>query len=386
MNIDFTLDSILNDVKKKTNLEDFGNDSFIEGLSVLVNSCKNEARLNEIGCQAIEAIISQHAINRLKVQDWITRHPEILDEKIERPLFVAGLFRTGTTFLQTLLSLDPARRALHYWEADRPCPPPELIYSLTDSRIRTTHKTTQMIELLKPEYQIIYPIYAGGFAECQVLLANEFKSSLFLSMMRAPTYSDWLLNCDMNLAYAYHKKLLQLLQWRSPNESWILKAPMHIYNLNALLNQYPDAQIVFTHRDPQKIVPSFASMVSTLYSVFSDEIDGYEIANWASGLLACGVERAMKERKSLNPETFYDLQFKDLIADPIGSVKCIYEYFGHKMSVGHERRMKVYIRDNPHGKHGFHKYSIENFNVDPEDIRERFKNYQDQFDIPIEGK
>ena len=385
MNIDFTLDSILNDAKEKTSLEDFGNDSFVEGLNILINSCITEARFNDVGCYAIKEVLSQHTTNRLYVQDWIKRHPEILDEKIDRPLIIAGLFRTGTTFLQTLISLDPAMRALHYWEAERPCPPPKLIFSLTDSRIQTTHKTTQMIEMLKPEYQNIYPILAGGFAECQVLLANEFKSSLFLSMMRAPTYSEWLLSCNMDLAYAYHKKCLQLLQWRSPNESWILKAPMHIYNLSTLYNQYPDAQVVFTYRDPQKIVPSFANMVSTLRSVFSDEIDDFEIGNWSTELLTEGADRLIKERKKLKAETFFDLHSKELIADPIGSVKCIYEHFGRKMSIGHERRIKAYIRDNPHGKKGTHQYSIKKFNLEAKDIRKNFIQYQEKFNIPVEN-
>ena len=115
-------------------MNELRNNSFQEGLNILVNSYKNEGKLTEIGCYSINNRLTQYLINRLQVKDWMTRHPEILDEKIERPLFIVGLPRTGTTYLQTLLSLDPANRALHHWEANQPCPPPELVYAVADPR------------------------------------------------------------------------------------------------------------------------------------------------------------------------------------------------------------------------------------------------------------
>jgi len=384
MNIELNLDSFLSQAIEKTKLEDFGNDSFLEGLKILLNSCHNEARLNNLGFQIANSMISRCLYNRIQVQDWVTRHPEILTEKIEKPLFITGLPRTGTTFLQTLLSIDPANRGLHHWEANSPCPPPELVYSVTDPRIKTMHESIEIINLIKPGLQAIQPMDAGGFAECIVLLSNEFKSVEFTTIIWAPTYDEWYYGCEMKSAYAYHKILLQLLQWRLPNEGWVLKAPAHLPWLDCLIDQYPDAQIIFTHRDPLKVVASATSLLSTFQSMASDEIDNTRNAAWISRILAFEMDKAMEIRNRRNPEAFYDLQFLDLIADPIGAMKRIYEYFGRKVSPGHERRMQVWIRDNPPGKRGRHQYAIEDFGLDPAEVRKRFADYQERFGVPLE--
>lgn len=384
MSANLNIDSLLSEAIAATKLDDFGNNSFFEGLQVLINSCNNEAQLNNTGFKIAHGIISQCLINRLQVQDWITRHPEILNEKIEKPLIITGLPRTGSTFLQTLLSIDPANRGLHEWEANRPCPPPELVYSVTDPRIQAMHKQIQMTELIKPGLQAIHPMDAGGFAQCIVLLSNEFKSVHFTIMMWAPTYDEWYYSCDMNSAYAYHKILLQLLQWRLPNEGWVLKNPPHLPWLDSLTDQYPDAQIIFTHRDPLKVIASSSSLVSAVYSLGSDQIDNKKIAAHYSKVLAMEMDKAMELRDRLNPDAFYDVQFMDLIVDPIGTVKRIYEYFGRKVSPGHEKRMQVWIRDNPPGKRGRHHYSVEDFGLDLAEVRKRFNDYQERFGIHLE--
>jgi len=385
MTIDLNLDSLLSRAVDKTKLENFGNDSFLEGLKVLLNSCQSEARLNDLGIQIIHSTISRCLMNRLQAQDWITRHPEILDEKIEKPLIITGLPRTGSTFLQILLSIDPANRGLHHWEANRPCPPPELIYSATDPRIQAMHKQIQMTDQMRPGLQAIHPRDAGGFAQCMVLLSHEFKSAEFTLIIWAPTYKAWYYHCDMTSAYACHKMLLQLLQWRLPNESWVLKNPSHLPWLDYLTDRYPDAQIIFTHRDPLKVIPSASSLASTVYSLGSDQIDNQKIAAHYLEELAMEMDKAMEKRNSLNPKSFYDVQYRDLTGDPIGTVKRIYEYFGRKVSPGHERRMQVWIRDNPQGKRGRHHYSVEDFGLDPAEVRKRFNDYQERFSIHLES-
>lgn len=384
MSADLNIDLLLGEAIEATDLNNFGNDSFSEGLKVLINSCNNEAKLNNTGLQIVHSMISKCLINRLQIQDWITQYPEILNEKIEKPLIITGLPRTGSTFLQTLLSIDPANRGLHHWEAETPCPPPELIYSVADSRIQDMHKKIQMIDLMKPGLQAIHPMAAGGFAQCNVLLNNEFKSAYFTIMMWAPTYDEWYYGCEMNSAYAYHKILLQLLQWRLPNERWILKSPGHLPWLDCLIDQYPDAQIIFTHRDPLTVITSSASLVSAIHSMGSDKVDDKRNAAYQSRILSFEMDKAMDLRGRLNPDSFYDLHFSDLTFDPIGSVKRIYEYFGRKVNPGHERRMQVWLRDNPPGKKGFHKYSTESFGINPSEVRKRFDGYQERFRIHSE--
>jgi hypothetical protein len=385
MTTNLELQSSLDEAIEKTRLEDFGNDTFLEGLKALLISCQNESRLNSLGIQIIHSMVLRCLINRLQVQDWITRHSEILNEKIEKPLIITGLPRTGSTFLQVLLSIDPANRALRRWEANRPCPPPELVFSATDSRIQAMHKQIQITDQIKPGLQAIHPMDAGGFAQCMVLLSNEFKSAEFTLTIWAPAYDEWYYNCDMTSAYAYHKMLLQLLQWRLPNENWVLKNPPHLPWLDSLIGQYPDAQIVFTHRDPLKVLASASSLASTVFSIGSDPIDAKEIADYYLKILAVEMDKAMEKRESLNPESFYDLQYRDLIVDPIGAVKRIYEYFGRRVSRGHERRMQVWIRDNPSGKRGRHHYTVEDFGLNPVAVRNRFGDYQERFGVLLES-
>ena len=385
MSLNLSVQSLINGAKESAGLEDFGNDSFMEGLRILVDSFNNEARLNDIGIQSIPEIITRYLVNRLNVQDWISRHPEILDEKVAQPIIITGLPRTGTTFLQILLSVDPANRPLHHWEARQPCPPPQLVHSATDSRIQSAHEEFQLIEALKPELQAIHHLDAGGFTECMRLVAHEFKSTEFNAFIEAPSYAQWLLNCDMTSAYAYHELLLKLLQWRLPNERWVLKSPFHLISLGALLGQYPDAQIIFTHRDPLKAITSLSSLYSAWNSLFSDEIENHKIANWCARYWATIIKKAMKERSRHNSEIFYDLQYQDLITDPLGSVKRIYKFFGRKVGIGHERCMQAWIRDNPQSKRGRHRYSIQKFGIIPEEERKRFAEYQEQFGMPIES-
>jgi hypothetical protein len=385
MSANLDMDALLSEAREETKLEDFGNDSFLEGLNVLINSCNQEAQLNNIGLRFAHGMISRCLKNRLQVQDWITRHPEILDEKIEKPLIITGFPRTGSTFLQLLLSIDPANRGLHHWEASTPCPPPELIYSVADPRIKDDHDGIQMLELLKPGIQAIQQMDAGGFAECIVLLSNEFKSVYFTTSFSAPSYDEWYYSCDMNSAYAYHKMLLQLLQWRLPNEGWVLKCPAHLPWLDMIMDQYPDAQIIFTHRDPFKVVASTTSLVSAFYSLTSGQVNDKENALYFTRILAFEMDKAMKLRERLHPKSFYDLQFLDLIADPIEAVKGIYKYFGREVSPGHEKRMQVWIRDNPPDKRGIHRYSPEEFDLDPLEVRKRYAEYIERFEVQIES-
>jgi hypothetical protein len=188
----------------------------------------------------------------------------------------------------------------------------------------------------------------------------------------------------MNSAYAYHKIIIQLLQWRLPNERWVLKSPGHLPWLDCLFNQYPDAQIIFTHRDPSKVVTSSSSLVSAIHSMGSDKVDIKRNAAYQSRILSNEMDKAMKLRERLSPKAFFDLQFLDLINDPIKAVERIYEYFGRDLSPGHKKRLQVWIRDNPPGKRGHHRYSSENIGIEPDMVRTNFKEYQERFQVPIE--
>jgi hypothetical protein len=360
-------------------LDDFGDPSFLEGLECLVSSYEGEARLNALGRGAVRGRLTQFLANRLKVQDWLCRHPEILDEPIERPLFILGLPRTGTTLLHNLLALDPLARAPLHWEAEEPCPPPQLFPSVMDPRIQTAHAKLVALDAIAPQMKVIHPMAAGAPTECMTLLIHEFKSLEFECQAWVPSYGEWFTHCDKASAYRYHRKLLQLLQWRSPTETWVLKAPTHLFGLDALLAEYPDAQVVFMHRDPLEVVASQASLITVASGLLSDEVDPHRIAEWWSAKTATGLEKSMKVRDRARPEAFLDVQYRDLVRDPVAAVRAVYGHFQRELTPIHERRMRAWMRDNPQGKHGRHRYSLEQFGIDAEQQKKRFSAYRERF-------
>jgi len=370
--------------KTNSGLEDFGEDSFLEGLRVLLEASCDPQQFNQNGKEMLSGRICQFLMNRLQVQDWLSRHPEIGDETVEKPIIITGLPRTGTTFLQILLSLDPEARSLRYWEATTPCPPPELIHSTVDPRILKFHEEINWAVEQAPNLKAIHPIDAGMFAECQSLFLHEFKSMEFNVLFNVPDYWTWLSQCDMNSAYAYHKTLLKLLQWRLPNDSWVLKAPVHLLSLKVIRKYYPDARIIFTHRDPAKVIASIISLVTTWQKMFGQEINYSEISERWATMNHFLIEKAINERKAFDQQSIFDLYYADFVVDPIGSVQKIYHYFGKEVSSAHEKRMKAWMRDNPQKRRGTHHYSFNDLKVNPEKERERFSAYQQHFNIPIE--
>ena len=379
-----TLDGLLETASQQAGLDDFGDPSFREGLDLLVGSYEREARLSALGRGALRGRLGQFLVNRLKVQDWIVRHPEILDETIERPVFILGLPRTGTTLLHNLLAVDPLSRAPLHWEAEEPCPPPRIFHSATDPRIETAHAKLQALDAMAPEMKAIHPMAAGAPTECMTLLIHEFKSLEFECQAWVPTYGEWFTHCDKTSAYRYHRKLLQLLQWRSPNQIWVLKAPTHLFGLDALLVEYPDAQVIFTHRDPLRVVASQASLNTLASGLLSDDVDPKRLAAWWSAKTATGLDKAMKVREGAGPEAFFDLQYHELIRDPVDAVRRAYAHFGREVTPAHERRMRVWMRDNPPGEHGRHRYSLEQFGFDEEEENARFGAYRQRYGVPSE--
>jgi len=380
-----TLAGLLEQASQQVGLDDFGDPAFREGLGLLVSSYEQEARLSALGRGAIRGRLTQFLVNRLKLQDWIGRHPEILDEPIERPIFILGLPRTGSTLLHDLLALDLRSRAPLHWEAEEPCPPPQLFHSATDPRIQTAHAKLQALDAMAPEMKVIHPMAAGAPTECMTLLIHEFKSLEFECQAWVPTYGEWFTHCDKASAYRTHRKLLQLLQWRSPNETWVLKAPTHLFGLDALFTEYPDAQVIFTHRDPLKVVASQASLIAVASGLLSDEVDPRRSASWWSAKTAMGLEKATEVRDRMGPEAFFDLQYRELVRDPIGAVRRAYAHFGREVTPVHERRMKAWMRDNPSDKHGRHRYTLEQFGLDAERERRRFSAYRERFSVPAES-
>ncbi len=369
---------------KRTTLDDFGGDSFKLGLEALISSLNNDLNLVERNTGYFQQMITQILVNRLQVTQLIKDHPEIIDEKIKSPVVILGLPRSGTTITQTLMALDPLSRFLRNFESTASvCPPPPLMPQVPDPRIQQGHEAMEELFSMGPRLRGINGInfMALGTAECQNLMAHEFVHSGWSAGSSLFGHGNWVSDCDMSQAYAWHKRLLQMFQWKSPNERWVLKAPIHLFGLKTLLKTYPDARIIFTHRDPFEAMMSGVSMVSHWTQLTTGQVDIPAIADWYPALWAKGLERALDVRDKLQKEQVFDIFHTELSQNPVGSIKKIYRHFDIPFSRTVEKRMRVWLRDNPRSKFGSHSCNPAQLGLDPNRENERFGFYRKRFNL-----
>jgi hypothetical protein len=360
--------------RDETGLADFGDDSFHDGLERLCRSLREEAKLNAIGEFALPQLIGKLLTNRLHIEDWYRRHPEIGDEPIVAPLIGLGLPRTGSTALSCLLAEDPNARSLVVWQAGEPCPPPGTVEG-PDPRIAEVEARMEMSNQVAPRLAQLVPISPTGPEECQDLMALDFKSHYFQAFAHIPSYSDWFVTSDLSATYAYERRTLKLLQWRSPAKPWRLKCPTHLLFLPYLDKAFPDARFVMTHRDPTDVMVSVADVCAEVQRMFSDELDlpylgAVNVEHWA-----LGMQRALEFRANGNDERFFDLDFHAVQRDPIAEVRRLYDWLGEPVTAEFEAGMRRWWTDNAENReHNVHPEPGE-FGLDLDAIRPRFADY-----------
>jgi hypothetical protein len=270
------------------------------------------------------------------------------------------------------------------WEAMFPSPPPEAESFDTDPRIEACAATFPDIDAQIPGFKAMHPMGALLTQECVTMMGETMCTPLFHCQFRVPSYEDWVdQEADWSHVYDFHRRQLQHLQSRHQRERWVLKTGAHMWGLEHLLTTYPDARIVFTHRDPVDSVTSYASLTSLVRTMGSDEVDRIEIARDWTARLRRVVDHALEVRRGGDyPDArFHDLHFSDFVKDQLGAVRRIYEAFGLPMSEAAEAGMRAFIEDNPKGKHGVHLYTPEEFGVDPAEVRRAFRPYLERFDL-----
>jgi hypothetical protein len=363
-----------------TGLEDFGDLDFREGLDVLTESLTTQAELTELGQGILSLRLRMLLANRLRIEDVYRRHPTIATGVVEGPLVIIGLPRTGTTALSQLVSADPQIRSLRLWESSDPVPPPESVTEDTDPRSEETARGLEAMYSAFPRMKSMYFQTATGATECQDLLGMAFRTAHFDGMAHVPRYTEWVTDCDMTPAYRYHRRVLQLLQWRCPPRLWHLKTPVHMLALDSLLEAYPGAKFLWTHRDPAEVLGSVCSLVAYTRSWVSDRVDA-DLARQQVELWAEALARAMAFRRHLGEARFADIHFSDLNADPVGTVQRAYDQLGLVLDEDGRRHMTRWAAQNPRGAHGAHEYSPEEFGLDLPATRRRFSFYIDRFGI-----
>lgn len=382
----FDQESIVREARVQARLEDFGGDEFQEPLRRLLMAYETEARFTTVGRLAARRDTVSLLANRLRLVEDRKRSPAIAHEVVRRPLFIVGLPRTGSTLLHHLLAQDPASRVLQAWEVMHPSPPPERSRYETDPRIARAERQLRWLDRMAPEFKAIHPLGAQLALECIAVMSYSFLSSRFHTTYHVPSYQQWLERQDLQPAYELHRRVLQHLQWRTPAERWILKAPSHLYGLEALFETYPDAVVVQTHREPLVVLASVASLTAVLQRAFTDRLDLGEIGDEVTRRWANGLERAMHLRQSgrVPGDRLFDVHYHDLLADPIAVVRRIYTRFDVPFTGEAERRMRHHLAANPQGKHGKHRYSLTSFGLDPEELTHRFKTYREHFGVRTE--
>ena len=271
------------------------------------------------------------------------------------------------------------------WEAADSVPPPTAQTYRAGPRVDAANQAIEMLESLNPQMKVVHHEDAEGPTECITLLGQDFKSLTWEAMANVPDYAEWLMAADHRSAYAYHRRVLQVLQSGGRRGAWTLKSPNHAIALPALIAEYPDAKLVLLHRDPTVLSASACSLISTLTGTFSDADHTAYIAEHWTGLLAESINRIDAFRRAHPGHEVLDVQYAELVGDPLGSVERIYAACGRTLDDGARAALTTYVDAHPKGRFGTHGYQLETYGLDADDIRERFSDYVARYDVPIEA-
>jgi hypothetical protein len=359
---------VTDEAQAQTGLADFGEDSFREGLEILLSSLRDESRLHDRGRAFLHQRVVGYLSQRLQVEDWYRRHPEIDEVPITAPLIGLGLPRTGSTALSMLLAQDPDVRYLRRWESSHPCPPPSTVQGV-DPRIPAGKG-----EMVGTRYHV--PADTHGPMECHELMALDFKSHLFQSFAEIPSYSAWLVDgADLTSTYRYQCRVMKLLQWGEPQRPWRLKCPSHVLWLDALDAVFPDARFVMTHRDPTDVILSVADLYADIIGSFSTEIDRPYIGRLNVEHWSLGMERALRFRAQGAEDRFYDIDFRAMQADPIGEVAGLYAWLGAPVGEEFQARMQSWWTQAAAEREASSHADPVEFGIDFDEVRPRFARY-----------
>jgi hypothetical protein len=366
---------------KMAGSDDFGSDSYKEPLEVYLRACEEEAELTTFGRLLISKMLAGALANRIAVQGWSTSHPDVRKERVERPWIIVGLPRTGTSLLSNLLGLDPVARPLLQWEAAHPIPPTSLEEASEDPRIAKTSKDLDGLMKLNPPLKAMHPFGATLAEECVAIFMYDVRALALETQAHVPTYARWLEQADMTSAYAQHLLTLQTLQSRQPTERWILKTPNHLWHLDAMLAAYPDARVIWTHRDPGPVVTSLASLANASQRVLTSRTDPRPTAEEWKRKCGFALRSAMAFDETAPDGWCQHIHYDELIADPVETVRRLYRAFDQEVGSLHARRMHAFLADRPQDAFGRHRYDPADFGWTYAALETEFEDYTDRYRI-----
>jgi hypothetical protein len=382
----FTADALIAQAVERAGSDDFGEPAWREGLDRYLESVSTEAQLNDLGVEIVLSDVVTTLSNRLNINAFRAAHPEVADKPIVQPIVIVGQPRTGTTILYDLLALDPALRAPLTWEVDHPCPPPEPATYRTDPRIAQVQAQLDLTDQLRPGFRSHHPIGATLAQECVRITAGDFRSMMYSVQYDIPSYNRWQLHeADMSSAYRWHRRYLQHLQYAVEGQ-WLLKSPAHLWHLDALAAEYPDAVVVQTHRDPLRVIASVSALAAHLRSLASDNATIETAAKQYEDDILFGLEQAMQARDAgaFPPSQIVDVQLTDFVREPFSFLHKLYAQLGRDLAPETEQRMRDFLAANP-GDGGAGRYRWSDTGLDAGELRERVAAYQERYDVPSEA-
>jgi hypothetical protein len=378
----------------------YGSWDFAEPLERLLKSYRDEAKLTTLGRITVRELLVSLLDNLLRMEAERAANADVERQRIAAPVFIIGLPRTGTTHLHGLISEDPANRAPLTWEVMYPA----ASRSAGDVARARAQAETRLgwADRLAPEFMRIHPIAADLPQECIAITAQVFMSIQFHTTHDVASYQDWFENASQRLAFDFHHRFLQHQQAKTTardggsaanagaicglGSRWVLKAPGHLFALEGLLERYPDARIIHTHRDPLRVMASMASHATVLRRAFSDSADPRKIAaDWADRW-ARALEKFLAVRDRAPAAQFLDVNFESIESDPLGAVERVYDFLGWPLTDEARAAMLAFLAANPKNKHGVHSYTLEQFGLDRAAEMRRFRNYCERFRIPVRAE
>jgi hypothetical protein len=366
--------------ERTTGLSDWGDGGLRKRLEATVDGL-NQANLNTTGLFGARYVLNWHLGNKLRVVDFAKRHPELDDVEIERPVVITGFFRTGTTFLHNVLAADPNNRVARAWELSYPLG--RLGDPLGDVAWRRAQAkfTFGFNQAAIPDQGVAHHVTADSYEECFFLLENDMAVLTFWVGFAAYEYANDMLEWDMTEPYESHKLQLKILNAQKSAKRWVLKCPWHIWNMDALMAVYPDAQIIFTHRDITKALASHCSLSAKMASKLKRSLDVKELGQFWLEYARIGLDRAMAAREKIPESQLYDVRLKDMMASPMTVLQDIYSHFDLDFNEEIAGLLETRISEKPTSQEGEHEYSIEEFGLTNEQVRTTLKAYNERFGV-----
>lgn len=378
-------DALMEAATAATGFDDFGPDDFEEGLAVLLESYAKDASLTPLGRQLVWDELIGDLCGRLQVVERLRRTPEIREAKLARPVFILGLPRTGTTTLQQLLQQDPDSQVLEYWLGVVPKPRPPRETWAEDPDYQRVAEVLRLTYEADPGLRALHDVSADGPGECRFVFRHLFMDDSYDHTAHLPSYRAWFDEQPMDRVYRWYHDVLKLIGHPESGRRWVLKYPPHMRCLKEMFREFPEACVIQCHRDPARVVPSYASLLAHFSSVYEENVDRARIGALAARLWTDRLAQGIRDREVLGLEDrFFDVHFRDVLADPVGTIEKAFASFRMPLSDTAIQAMQAWIAAHPAGRHGAHDYTAEDFGLDPGELSERFAPYRERFGVPAE--